>query len=81
MHTTSNRVLTTCPPKTCLTTHPGIVIAIAIALHNLPEGVVIAMPIYYATGSKSKAFFWASISGLAEPIGGLIVSVDKVWRS
>lgn len=27
---------------------------------------------YYATGSKWKAFLWASIPGLAEPVGGLI---------
>ncbi|KAG1672530.1 hypothetical protein FOA52_002839 [Chlamydomonas sp. UWO 241] len=50
----------------------GVAIAVAIALHNIPEGIVIAMPIFLATGSKWKAFFWASMSGLAEPIGGLI---------
>ena len=27
------------------------------------------MPIYYATGHKWKAFMWASLSGLTEPIG------------
>lgn len=32
----------------------GAAIAVAIALHNIPEGVVVAMPIYYATGSKWK---------------------------
>jgi len=50
----------------------GGAIAIAIALHNIPEGVCIAMPIYYATGSRWKGIFWSFISGLSEPIGGLL---------
>ena len=50
----------------------GAAIAIAIALHNIPEGVAVSIPIYYATGSKWKAFWLASFSGLAEPIGALV---------
>ena len=50
----------------------GITIALAIALHNIPEGISIAMPIYYATGSKLKAFKYTFISGIAEPIGALL---------
>jgi len=29
-------------------------IAAAIAIHNIPEGICVAMPIYYATGKKWK---------------------------
>ncbi len=47
----------------------GIAIAIAIALHNIPEGISVSVPIYYATGSRMRAFMWACLSGLAEPIG------------
>lgn len=50
----------------------GVAIAVAIALHNIPEGVVVAMPIYYATKSKWKGFLWSFVSGVAEPIGGLL---------
>lgn len=50
----------------------GATIAIAISVHNIPEGFCIAMPVYYATGSKLKAFFWTLIPSLAEPFGGLI---------
>eukprot|EP00239_Pterosperma_sp_CCMP1384_P001959 CAMPEP_0197850398 /NCGR_PEP_ID=MMETSP1438-20131217/15293_1 /TAXON_ID=1461541 /ORGANISM="Pterosperma sp., Strain CCMP1384" /LENGTH=337 /DNA_ID=CAMNT_0043463551 /DNA_START=123 /DNA_END=1136 /DNA_ORIENTATION=- len=50
----------------------GGAIAIAIALHNVPEGVCVAMPVYYATKSKWKGFWWSFISGVSEPIGGLI---------
>ncbi|HPQ39414.1 MAG TPA: zinc transporter ZupT [bacterium] len=47
----------------------GIAIAIAIALHNIPEGISVSVPIYYATGSRKKAFTYSFLSGLAEPVG------------
>lgn len=30
-----------------------------------------AMPIYYSTGSKLRAFMWATLSGVSEPVGAL----------
>ena len=50
----------------------GVAIAIAIALHNIPEGISISVPIFYATGSRKKAFFYSVLSGLAEPVGALV---------
>ncbi len=50
----------------------GASIAIAIAIHNVPEGISVSVPIYYATGSRTKAFYYSFLSGLAEPIGALI---------
>lgn len=50
----------------------GAPLAIAIAIHNIPEGVSIAVPVYYATGSKKKAIWATFLSGLAEPVGALI---------
>jgi zinc transporter ZupT len=50
----------------------GAVLAIAIAIHNVPEGLCVAMPVYYATGSKLQAFGWAMMSGVAEPIAALL---------
>ena len=50
----------------------GIYMAGAIAIHNIPEGISIAMPIYYGTKKKSLAFKYTFISGIAEPIGGLL---------
>ena len=49
----------------------GLVIGFAIALHNIPEGMAISVPIYHATGSKRKAFLYATLSGLTEPLGAL----------
>jgi ZIP family zinc transporter len=50
----------------------GISIAVAIAIHNIPEGVAVAAPIYYATKSRKKAFWLSLLSGLAEPVGAVI---------
>jgi ZIP family zinc transporter len=50
----------------------GLSIAVAIAIHNIPEGISVSVPIYYATGSKKKAFVYSFLSGLAEPVGALI---------
>lgn len=50
----------------------GIAIAVAIAIHNIPEGIAVSIPVFYATGSKKKAFWLSFTSGLAEPVGALI---------
>ncbi|KNA05963.1 hypothetical protein SOVF_185520 [Spinacia oleracea] len=52
----------------------GLNLALAIALHNIPEGVAVALPVYFATQSKWQAFKIASLSGLAEPLGVIIVA-------
>lgn len=46
-------------------------IAFAIAIHNIPEGISVSVPIYFATGSRKKAFWLSFSSGLAEPIGAI----------
>ena len=53
----------------------GLSLAIGIAAHNIPEGLSIALPIFYATGSRNKAFLWALLAGLAEPCGAIICSL------
>jgi ZIP family zinc transporter len=50
----------------------GPIMCGAIAAHNIPEGLVIAAPIYAATGSKSRAVLAATLSGLSEPLGALV---------
>ena len=41
-----------------LDTKIGIAIAVAIAIHNIPEGIAVSAPIYKATGSRKKAFLF-----------------------
>ena len=35
-------------------------------------GLAVALPIYYATGSRARALGFAALSGLAEPLGALL---------
>ena len=50
----------------------GITIAFAIAIHNIPEGMAVSLPIYHATGDKKSAFWYATLSGFAEPLGAIV---------
>ncbi len=45
----------------------GIPIAFAIAIHNIPEGIAVAVPIFYATGSRMKAFKLSFCLALLNP--------------
>lgn len=53
----------------------GPIMATAIAVHNIPEGVIIAAPVFAATGSRWKALAIATLSGLSEPLGATIALV------
>jgi ZIP family zinc transporter len=57
----------------------GIAIGVAIAIHNVPEGIAVSIPIYYATGSRNKAFVYSFLSGLAEPLGALVGYAIFSW--
>ncbi len=50
----------------------GIAIAVAVAIHNIPEGIAVSVPIYHATGSRKRAFWYSFCSGFAEPIGAIV---------
>ena len=44
-------------------------LAIAVALHNIPEGMAVSTSMYAATKSKWAAIKWSLLSGLCEPLG------------
>jgi ZIP family zinc transporter len=50
----------------------GASIAVAIAIHNIPEGIAVSVPVYFATGSRKKAFWYSFLSGVSEPIGAIV---------
>jgi ZIP family zinc transporter len=50
----------------------GIVLTTAIALQNLPEGLAVAMPLVALGYNKWKAVGLATLTGLVEPVGGLL---------
>lgn len=50
----------------------GTVIAIAIALQNMPEGLAVALPLLRENYGRGRALLYAALSGLAEPIAGVL---------
>ena len=50
----------------------GATVAVAVGLHNAAEGVSVALPILYATGDRRRAFLYSLLSGLTEPVGGVV---------
>lgn len=47
-------------------------LSVGIAIQNFPEGAIISMPLHGSGMSKSKAFFQGAMSGVVEPIAGII---------
>ncbi|MGZ8162842.1 MAG: ZIP family metal transporter [Methylobacter sp.] len=50
----------------------GIVLAIAIALQNIPEGLAVSLPLVGLGYNKWKAIGIATLTGMVEPVGGLL---------
>ncbi|KAG6615303.1 Zinc (Zn2)-Iron (Fe2) Permease (ZIP) Family [Phytophthora cinnamomi] len=50
----------------------GLPMAIGVGLHNMAEGVAVAAPVYFATGSKWKGIMWCIIAAVAEHVGAFI---------
>ena len=58
--------------NTGITVASALVLAIGIAIQNFPEGAIISMPLRAEGISKRKAFLYGTLSGIVEPIAGLI---------
>ena len=50
----------------------AFLLSIGIAIQNIPEGAIISMPFKMNGKSNFKAFLYGMLSGVVEPIGGLI---------
>jgi ZIP family zinc transporter len=50
----------------------GLVVATAIGLQNAPEGLAVTLPLLREKYSKARALGYATLTGLMEPIGGLL---------
>ena len=51
----------------------ALAMSLGIAIQNIPEGAIISMPMRAAGNSRWKAFLIGSLSGVVEPIGGLMI--------
>ena len=50
----------------------AIALSVGIAIQNFPEGAIISMPLKEEGNSKLKSFNYGLLSGIVEPIGGII---------
>jgi ZIP family zinc transporter len=50
----------------------ALAVAIGIGIQNLPEGAAVSIPLRGEGMSRSKAFFWGQISGIVEPLAGIL---------
>ncbi len=48
------------------------VLALGIGIQNFPEGIAVAMPLRGEGLSRWKSFFWGQLSGVVEPIAGVL---------
>ena len=53
----------------------ALTLSLGIAIQNVPEGAIIAMPLRAAGNSRLKAFGVGTASGVAEPLGAILVIV------
>ena len=50
----------------------AVPMTIAVAVHNVPVGIAIAVPVFFATRRKRKAFLYAFLTGLTELVGAVL---------
>jgi ZIP family zinc transporter len=55
-----------------ITPTAAMALSIGIAIQNFPEGAIISMPLKSAGKSRLKAFTMGTLSGIVEPIAGII---------
>jgi ZIP family zinc transporter len=48
----------------------ALFIAMAIGLQNMPEGLAVALPLRKEGYSRRKCLWYATLTGLIEPVGG-----------
>ena len=51
----------------------ALAMSIGIAIQNIPEGAIISMPMRAAGNSRWRSFLIGSLSGVVEPVGGLLI--------
>ncbi len=51
----------------------ALAMSIGIAIQNIPEGAIISMPMRAEGNSRMRSFILGSLSGIVEPLGGLLV--------
>ena len=50
----------------------AVALSLGIAIQNLPEGAIVAMPLRNAGNSRRKSFLMGALSGVVEPVGTIL---------
>jgi len=59
----------------------GTALATGIGLQNMPEGLAVALPLVREKYHRRRALWYATLTGLVEPLGGLLgVSIVSLAR-
>ena len=56
-------------------------LALGMGIQNVPEGAAVALPLRQEGYSAKKAFTFGALSGLAEPVFGILVVLCASWIS
>lgn len=54
-------------------------LALGIGIQNFPEGAAISLPLRREGMGRTRAFFWGSMSGIVEPVFGILVVLLAGW--
>ncbi|KAL0591391.1 hypothetical protein ABG067_001422 [Albugo candida] len=54
-------------------------LAVGVGLQNFPEGLVVSMPLRRAGMSPFRAFMWGQLSGIVEPVGGILGAASVLY--
>ena len=50
----------------------AVALAFGIGIQNFPEGMAVSMPLRREGLSRGRAFFWGQLSGMVEPVAGVL---------
>lgn len=57
----------------------ALALAIGMGIQNFPEGAAVSMPLHQEGMGRGKAFVMGSLSGIVEPIFGLLAVLFSPW--
>jgi len=56
----------------------AVALAIGIGIQNFPEGTAVSVPLRREGFSRFRSFFWGQLSGIVEPIAGVLGAVAVI---
>ncbi len=57
----------------------AVALAIGIGIQNFPEGTAVSVPLRREGMSRRKSFWYGQLSGMVEPIAGVIGAAAVIW--